>query len=121
MPACCTHDGQQRCEQQAILHDQISSSHVAEADACRVAARMMVGTAFSKAIHEDQVTTLQEVRMMVCVLQLVLHSCFVSTRGMPNCRSNQMCPELTVLQKLQTGKIVLWLLILCLTLAMLLT
>jgi len=35
-----------------------------EAKACRVAARMMVGSAFSKAILADEIATLQQVSMM---------------------------------------------------------
>lgn len=37
----------------------------AEAEACRLAAHMMVSNAFSKAIHNDQTTTLQQVRLMI--------------------------------------------------------
>ncbi len=36
----------------------------AEAEACQLAAHMMVSDAQSKAIHNDQTTTLQQVRMM---------------------------------------------------------
>ena len=60
----------------------------AEAEACRLAAHMMVRSAFNKAVHKDEIATLQQVSMMLQYspsgpsLCCIFH--FVPIRGMSN-------------------------------------
>jgi hypothetical protein len=53
--------GSKRC---APGTQEEAKAQSAEAEACQLAAHMMVSDAQSKAIHNDQTTTLQQVRMM---------------------------------------------------------